>query len=207
VQLDFQGWDLSLLMSVRSYHSPIAVWTAWVFASLAWKGVTAWIMALIFWIRGHRRLASQFVLALGTGTLAIIGLKGAVLRPRPDLFAARELNIPMPELLPTQHSFPSGHTLLAAAIMMVLVSRYRDWRAGCAVAFVFLVGWARVYQGMHWPSDIVGSVILGVVAGIAAVKVSELPIVRSRTQDCLAEPKPPAVSVESGRPKETAGVR
>jgi membrane-associated phospholipid phosphatase len=129
------------------------------------------------------------------------------LRPRPDLYAARELNIPMPELLPTQHSFPSGHTLLAAAIMMVLLYRYRDWRAWGSVVFVFLVGLARVYQGMHWPSDIVGSVILGVVAGILAVKVSDLPIVRQRTQDRVAKPKTAAVAVEAEKKKEIAGVR
>src|SRR5262249_32098683 len=108
----------------------------------------------------------------------------------------------MPEMLPTQHSFPSGHTLLAAAIMMVLLTRYRDWRAWASVVFVVMVGIARVYQGMHWPSDIVGSVILGVVAGFVAVKISDLPIVRKRTRDRVTKPSPaPAPS------KEVAGVR
>ena len=207
MHLDFQGWDLNLLLAVRSHSSPVAVWTAWLFASLAWKGVFSWMMALVFWLRGHRQLATQFVLALGCGTLAIICLKGLVLRPRPDLYAARELNIPMPELLPTQHSFPSGHTLLAAAIMMVLLSRYRDWRAWALVAFVFLVGLSRVYQGMHWPSDIVGSVILGMVAGIFAVKLSELPIVRKLTQDRVAKSKMAAAAVDAAQKKEIAGVR
>lgn len=178
-----QQWDLGLLLWMRSCHSQLAVWAAWLVASLSWKGVSWWIMAAVFWVRGRRGLAAQFVLALFTGTLAIIALKGVVSRPRPDLYAAQQLNIPMPELLPTLHSFPSGHTLLAAAIMVVLVSQYRDWRAWSAVVFVGLVGLARVYQGMHWPTDIIGSVILGMVAGAAAMQLSGLPCLKRWTAD------------------------
>ncbi len=202
-----QGWDLDLLLTLRSYHGQVAIWAAWVFASLAWKGVIFWIMAAVFWLRGHRVLAAQFVLALCSGTLAIICLKGTVLRPRPDLYAARELNIPMPELMPTLHSFPSGHTLLAAAVMMIVFNRYRDWRVWAFASFVLLVGLSRLYQGMHWPTDIIGSVILGVVAGILAIKVSELPLVRRLIKDRSPEPATPALVASSEKQKETAGVR
>ncbi|HEY9869571.1 MAG TPA: phosphatase PAP2 family protein [Candidatus Obscuribacterales bacterium] len=197
-----QQWDLGLLLWVRSCHSQLAVWAAWLVASLSWKGVTWWVMAAVCWARGRRSLAAQFVLALFTGTLAIIALKGVVSRPRPDLYAAQQLNIPMPELLPTLHSFPSGHTLLAAAIMVVLVSRYRDWRGLSAVVFVGLVGLARVYQGMHWPTDIIGSVILGMVAGAAALQLSGLPLLKRCTQDR----QNPAMPAEHRQERQPAGV-
>jgi membrane-associated phospholipid phosphatase len=199
-----QQWDLGLLLWVRSCHSQLAVWAAWLVAALSWKGVTWWILAAVFWAGGRRRLAAQFVLALFTGTLAIIALKGVVSRPRPDLYAAQQLNIPMPELLPTLHSFPSGHTLLAAAIMVVLVSRYRGWRAWSAVVFVGLVGVARVYQGMHWPTDIIGSVILGMVAGAAALELSNLPLMKRWTTEGKAVPEPSAARAERTE-KQPAG--
>jgi membrane-associated phospholipid phosphatase len=199
-----EQWDLGLLLWVRSWDSQLAVWAAWLVASLSWKGVTWWILAAVFWAAGRRRLAAQFALALFTGTLAIIALKGVVSRPRPDLYAAQQLNIPHTELLPTLHSFPSGHTLLAAAIMVVLLSRYRDWRAWSAAMFAGLVGLARVYQGMHWPTDIIGSVILGMVAGAAALQLSNLPLLKRWTTKGKAMPEP-LVALAGGSEKQAAG--
>ncbi len=102
-------------------------------------------------------------------------LKGIILRPRPDLWAAQQLHLPMPELFSTQHSFPSGHVLPCAGIALLLTVRYRDWRAVLAWLLVLAVGLARVYQALHWPSDVVGSVVLGVVAGWIALRICTLP--------------------------------
>ena len=110
-----QAWDVYVLTALRSCHDQWAVWLAWAFATAAWKGFFFWGVAALLLIIGRRLFAVQLAGSLLLGSLLVSALKGVVARPRPDLYSSIQLNIPMPELLSTQHSFPSGHTLLAAA--------------------------------------------------------------------------------------------
>ncbi|MCZ7527167.1 MAG: phosphatase PAP2 family protein [Acidimicrobiia bacterium] len=87
-------------------------------------------------------------------------LKATVDRPRPDLERLVPGNGP---------SFPTGHVLAAVAIyglLPLVVGLYtrRRWlwwsSVGMAGAVIFLVGASRVYLGVHWLSDVVGSMVL-----------------------------------------------
>ena len=173
-----QNWDFSVLMHIRSCESSLAVWAAWLAATLAWKGIFFWVLAALLWVRGQRLIAAEIAVALLLGTIEIGALKGVISRPRPDLYLSLKLNIPMRELLTTAHSFPSGHTTLVAAAATVLISHFKDWRGWLPVLLVVGVGVARVYQGLHWPTDIAGSIVLGVVAGIIALRLSSVPLVK-----------------------------
>ncbi len=83
-------------------------------------------------------------------------------RPRPDV----------PQLLepPVDSSFPSGHVAAATVYSALIVIVFRTTRSIAArVAIVlicvpipFVVGWARMYQGMHYLSDVVAGMLLGV---------------------------------------------
>ena len=61
-------------------------------------------------------------------------------------------------------SFPSTHTAMAAALVVVLWDDYRDLRPWFAL-FVFFVGFFCVYTGAHYPSDAVVGLILGIIIG------------------------------------------
>jgi undecaprenyl-diphosphatase len=61
-------------------------------------------------------------------------------------------------------SFPSGHTLFLAAIAGAIF--YKSRRLGWLLLAVTLItGVARVFARVHWPSDIVGGLVIGFAGG------------------------------------------
>jgi membrane-associated phospholipid phosphatase len=59
-------------------------------------------------------------------------------------------------------SFPSGHTSAAFTTATSVALRYRKWYV-IAPAYIFAssVGWARMYQGVHYPSDVLAGAVIG----------------------------------------------
>ena len=99
-------------------------------------------------------------------------LKELVNRPRPD----HVLLMPPPESL----SFPSGHSAYAMVLcglsvyitgrLVAPVSLKRLLQAAMIV-LILAMGASRVYLGVHWPSDVVGGYLWGVVI-LVAVAIS-----------------------------------
>lgn len=59
-------------------------------------------------------------------------------------------------------SFPSGHTTAAFYTATVMSLQYKKWYV-TVPAFVYAgsVGWARMYQGVHYPSDVLAGIVIG----------------------------------------------
>ena len=63
------------------------------------------------------------------------------------------------------YAFPSTHTAMATVIATVLWQDYKKFRP-FLVLFVFLVGFFCIYTGGHYPLDVLGGVVVGLVFGI-----------------------------------------
>ena len=90
-------------------------------------------------------------------------LKNLIRRARPCWFyPERELLIPSPK----DFSFPSGHTLSSFIAAFTLFRR--DRKAGtAALILASCIAFSRLYLYVHFPSDIIGGVLLGyAVAGL-----------------------------------------
>jgi undecaprenyl-diphosphatase len=100
-----------------------------------------------------------FILARGIMTSTISALVG---RSRP--FEA--LGFTPPFMPITSGAFPSGHMAGLFAVAFVMITF--DTRWGLAYfALSLLVGLARIFTGVHWPSDILGGIAVGLLGGWA----------------------------------------
>ncbi len=70
-------------------------------------------------------------------------------------------------------SFPSGHTIFffALATSLFMFNKKLGW---WFFAAAFVMGVARVMAGIHWPTDILGGAILGILVGWVVYKIYAL---------------------------------
>lgn len=128
------------------------------------------ILALVLLVLGKKEKATgaQVLLALLFSLLFCnLILKNAVGRIRPcDLNAAVELLIPRP----ADASFPSGHTSasFAAATVLLLTKWKGRW---AALVLAGLIAFSRLYLYVHFPTDVLGGLVLGVICGLLSVTV------------------------------------
>ena len=173
-------------------HDPLRI-VELIFNTIGVAIMTAALATLMF-VRGHRRAAYFTVGVMVATSLTTTGIKLLVGRDRPPWQS--------PVDVLTTHSFPSGHassvTALAGVVMVLvgmLVRRANVRRLVyvLAVLVVVLVCLDRVYLGRHYPSDVIGGVLLGaffVLLGIAVYS----PIPRSHAES--AEPLPEVFTSE-----------
>lgn len=142
-------------------RNDLAHWASFVASTEVKIGVTTVfvVVALAAWRRWHE--AVFVVVTLIFEATVFIVVTFIVSRPRPD--------VPRLEDSPVNSSYPSGHvaaaTVYGAFVVLVFWHTTSRWIRSLALAsFVAMVGcvaWSRMYEGMHFLSDVVTGIVLG----------------------------------------------
>lgn len=118
-------------------------------------------------LTGHKEAARHVLhvaAAYTVGNALVSALKPAVGRHRP----AEERDAWRFRPFTTQgewHAFPSAHAIHAFTIASAAVAETDSrWVAAFGFGTAALVAWSRVYRLQHWPSDVVGAAVLGIVS-------------------------------------------
>ena len=143
-------------------------WLDWFFIDLSWLGrlglvwVAIALVLAVVWRRPSLFLA-VVVADVIADLLAELG-KTIVDRHRPF-----ETQLGPPT---STHSFPSGHSATAFACATVLAMLAPRWRVPFFV-LAALIAFSRLYNGVHYPTDVLAGSLLGVLVGLAVVRVSK----------------------------------
>ena len=115
-------------------------------------------------------LSGRDILAgLAIGVLAgNVCLKNLIARPRPCWL---DDSVFMLISVPTDYSFPSGHTLASAIGATVLTKTNRKF-GWAAIPAAIIIAFSRLYLFVHFPSDILAGVVLGVAIGEAVYRAA-----------------------------------
>ncbi|MBI4393149.1 MAG: phosphatase PAP2 family protein [Euryarchaeota archaeon] len=141
-----------------------------VFLNYAGFPFTYYAAAGILYWRGHKRLALLLALSLVLADLSTVAMKFMVNRPRPPDIMDVRLVAPTDGL----PSFPSGHAVRAFAFATILALEKvdRKWVIGAA-AFATVISLSRIYAGAHYPTDVIGGAIWGVVCAWVSLKYAK----------------------------------
>lgn len=118
------------------------------------------VLCIVFWCL-NKKLAYKMTFALLFSVTLNSSLK--------ELFdVARPIGVDGIKSLRTStatgKSFPSGHTQGASTFWTSLMLYFKKkWLYVIASIIIILVGVSRLYLGVHWPSDVIGGAILGVL--------------------------------------------
>lgn len=163
--------EVRFLELLQSLHFPLLNYVMIFITSLG-NGGLIWIVAALFLIFQNKNMLKRegFTIAVALIIFSVLGLlilKPIIARPRP--FVAQGVDILIKE--PMGFSFPSGHTGSSFAAASVIYF-YNKKRGLLALILATLIAFSRMYLFVHYPSDIVGGLILGIISSRIAIKIT-----------------------------------
>lgn len=157
--------EFEILYAINNIHNPILDKIMVTLTTLGDAGIIWIIVAFILMcIKKTRKCGVLILLALVTGLILGNGiLKNLIARSRPCWI---DKSIPL--LIPNPHdySFPSGHTLASFEAAIMIFLHNKKWGI-LAIIIATFISFSRMYLFVHFPTDILGGIILGAIISIS----------------------------------------
>lgn len=158
--------NITLFLTLNAADSPDPVVLA--FARIVATYLIAIVPAKLCldWLRGRDERKAAFVafaaILLGLAVNQAIGW--LVFFPRPAMIAAGRTYL----AYTPDSSFPSDHASVLFCAAAAYRMRSRHGAAALLAMVGVIVGWARIYLGVHFPMDVLGAACLAVPVGLVA---------------------------------------
>lgn len=164
--------EFRFLDFLQTIHTPLLDKILAFITSLGNAGIIWIVLAVVLLILPKTRKAGIIVAAALLMDLILCNLilKNLVARVRPyDVNTAIAILIKKP----LDFSFPSGHTAASFAAMtaLFLAKMKKAWIA--ALVLAVLIAFSRLYFYVHYPTDVLGGAIVGILSGIIGYAIVE----------------------------------
>jgi undecaprenyl-diphosphatase len=185
--------DVAMLEWMHQHHAPLLTQAAIELTYLGTGTVVLMIVAvaaLFLWHTQHKHSA-RLLLAAVAGNIILNGMLKLVFhRPRPQVFDWQTTVV--------SSSFPSGHAMSATvcygtvAYLVIRLQQHRWSRiltGTAAVLLILLICATRLYLGVHYPSDVIAGMLVGLAwAGFCmATLEASLVLARRRAPQAVVE--------------------
>lgn len=164
--------ELRFLDFLQTIHTPLLDKLLAFITSLGNAGIIWIVLAVVLLILPKTRKTGIIVAAALLMDLILCNLilKNLVARVRPyDVNTAIAILIKKP----LDFSFPSGHTAASFAAMtaLFLAKMKKAWIA--ALVLAVLIAFSRLYFYVHYPTDVLGGAVVGILSGIIGYTIVE----------------------------------
>ncbi len=166
--------DRRLCLAVNRWGARRAVGLFFAAISRLGDGLFWYVLMTLLALAGGARGAAVALQMAATGLAALVlyrVLKRWTRRPRPHRGCAGVI-ARVPPL--DEFSFPSGHTLHAVSFSVVALAWF-PLLAPLLLTFTLLVAASRVVLGLHYPSDVLAAIAIGLLLGGAALLLGPAP--------------------------------
>lgn len=164
-------WEFAFLYFLQDLHNPVLDGIMLFFTRMGNIGMPWLALAALFLC--FKKTRKWGFAILGSMLLKeLIGnliLKNLVARSRPCQI---DTTVPLLISAPSSYSFPSGHTFdaIAASVSIYLYNK----KAGIAAIIVgTIISFSRMYLFVHFPTDVLASVLLGIVVAVFVHRIIE----------------------------------
>lgn len=154
------GIGLEIVVWLQSMGSGFLDTLAIVLDSLGGDVGYLLILPILYWSI-NRQYGRQLLVVLLVGLVGLLAFKELFARPRPYLLH--------PDLVrgltdEDGYGIPSGHVIVSMMIFGYLGTLIRrTWFWVLTVIYVALIGWARMYAGLHYPQDVILAIPIGLL--------------------------------------------
>ncbi|GAB4476781.1 MAG: hypothetical protein Kow00124_19250 [Anaerolineae bacterium] len=165
------GWGLDLILWFQSWRTPLVQAFFLPFHYLGSETFYLLVIPLIYWCIDAafgRRVSVVFLLSAWSNGW----LKHVWGRPRPFEVSPAVRNV----VVETSRGIPSGHAQHTTALFGTIAARLRKgWVTAIIVLYVLLMGLSRMVLGVHFPQDVMGGWLFGLLLVIGYM-VAERPL-------------------------------
>jgi membrane-associated phospholipid phosphatase len=151
-------WGINLIIAIQQIHGPIL---DSIFRGITFAGEEQFYLILfpfIIWCCDYSFGAVLVIFFLFTDYVNFI-LKDLIRQPRPF-----DLNPSVKLSQAEGYGMPSGHAQMAVTAWGAIALRVgKKWFWAIAIAIMLLIGFSRVYLGVHFPTDVLAGWIIGAI--------------------------------------------
>lgn len=163
----YWDWEVSLLYALQQIHNPVLDKIMAFLSDIGNAGICWILLSIIFMVpKKYRKTGFQMMLSIIiTFIIGNLILKNVVMRARPCQIEEIAANITMLVKIPSDYSFPSGHSMNGFTAAVALLCNNKKFGIP-AVIVAAGIALSRLYNFVHFPTDVFFGIILGTVVAL-----------------------------------------